>query len=72
MNYEKIITELGNQVAQLSIDKAVLISRVEEEMKYKEEVEAKYVEMCSKVRCYKDMCIKAGLIAEEEEANKDE
>ena len=54
MNYEKIITELGNQVAQLSIDKAVLISRVEEEMKYKEEVEAKYVEMCSEVRCYKD------------------
>lgn len=71
MNYEKIITELGNQVAQLSIDKAVLISRVEEEMKYKEEVEAKYVEMCSKIRRYKDMCIRAGLIAEEE-ANKDE
>lgn len=71
MNYEKIITELGNQVAQLSIDKAVLISRVEEEMKYKEEVEAKYVEMCSKVRRYKDMCVKAGLITEEE-ANKDE
>ena len=49
MNYEKIITELGNQVAQLSIDKAVLISRVEEEMKYKEEVEAKYVEIINNI-----------------------
>lgn len=71
MNYEKIITELGNQVAQLSIDKAVLISRVEEEMKYKEEVETKYVSACSNIRYYKDMCVKAGLITEEE-ANKDE
>lgn len=71
MNYEKIITELGNQVAQLSIDKAVLISRVEEEMKYKEEVEAKYVSVCSNIRYYKDMCVKAGLITEEE-ANKNE
>lgn len=73
MNYEKIITELGNQVAQLSIEKAILVSRIEEEIKYKEEVEAKYIEMCSEVEHYKKICTntKAELTTEEE-INKDE
>ena len=54
MNYEKIIIELGNKIAQLSIDNAVLVSRVEEEQKAKEEVEKKYVEVCTELRHCKD------------------
>ena len=70
MNYEKIILELGNQSAQISIDKAVVVSRLEEEMKLKEEVEAQYVKACTEIRYYKEMCIKAGLIKEEENINE--
>lgn len=54
MNYEKIIVELGNKIAQLSIDNAVLVSRVEEEQAAKEEVEKKYVEVCAELRSAKD------------------
>lgn len=59
MNYEKIIIELGNKIAQLSIDNAVLVSRVDEEQKAKEEVEKKYVEVCTELRHFKD---RAGII----------
>lgn len=70
MNYEKIILELGNQIAQMSIDKAVLVSRLEEEMKLKEEVEAQYIKACTDTTYYKNMCINAGLIKEEENINE--
>ena len=54
MNYEKIIIELGNKIAQLSIDNAVLVTRVQEEQKAKEEVERQYVEACTELRHFKD------------------
>lgn len=53
MNYEKIIIELGNQIAQLSIDNAVLISRVREEQEAKEQVESKYVEVYAELSSLK-------------------
>ena len=54
MNYEKIIVELGNKIAQLTIDNAVLVSRVQEEQEAKEAVERKYVEVCTELRSVKD------------------
>lgn len=48
MNYEAIILDLGNRIAQLTIDNAVLLSRVQDEMKNKEEVEKQYVELLTK------------------------
>ena len=54
MNYEKIIIELGNKIAQLSIDNAVLVSRVQQEQEAKEEVEKQYVEACAELRHFKD------------------
>lgn len=54
MNYEKIIVELGNKIAQLTIDNAVLVSRVQEEQEAKEAVERKYVEACTELRSVKD------------------
>lgn len=49
MNYEAIILDLGNRIAQLTIDNAVLLSRVQDEMKNKEEVEKQYVELLTKM-----------------------
>lgn len=54
MNYENIIIELGNKIAQLSIDNAVLVTRIQEEQKAKEEVERQYVEACTELRHFKD------------------
>ena len=36
MNYEKIITDLGNKIAQLTINESILLARVQEEMDLKE------------------------------------
>lgn len=56
MNYEAIILELGNKIAQLSIDNAVLFTRVQDEMKKKEEIEEKYVEAITELKSYKAKC----------------
>lgn len=53
MDYEKIIMDLGNKIAQLTINESILMTRVQEEMKLKEEVEAKYVEVMNELRYYK-------------------
>ena len=39
-------------------------------MKLKEEVEAQYVKACTDTTYYKNMCINAGLIKEEENINE--
>ena len=48
MNYEAIILELGEKIAQLSIDNAVLLSRVQDEMKKKEAVEKQYMDLLTR------------------------
>lgn len=48
MNYEAIILELGEKIAQLSIDNAILLSRVQDEMKKKEAVEKQYMDLLTR------------------------
>lgn len=48
INYNNIIIELGNRIAQLTIDNAVLLSRIQDEIKNKEAVEKKYVDLLIK------------------------
>lgn len=53
MNYEKIITDLGNKIAQLSINESILVSRVQEEIELKEEVEKKYMDAMRELDSYR-------------------
>lgn len=55
MDYERIIIELGNKIAQLSIDNASLLVRIQEEMTNKENVEQKLVEEMNVSRYYKEL-----------------
>ena len=48
MNYEALILELGEKIAQLSIDNAILLSRVQDEMKKKEAVEKQYMDLLTR------------------------
>ena len=53
MNYEKIITDLGNKIAQLTINESILLARVQEEMDLKEEVEKKYTDAMRELENYR-------------------
>lgn len=53
MNYEKIITDLGNKIAQLTINESILLARVQEEMDLKEEVEKKYTDAMKELEHYR-------------------
>ena len=48
MNYEAIILESGEKIAQLSIDNAILLARVQDEMTKKEAVEKQYMDLLTR------------------------
>ena len=53
IDYESVIIDLGNRLAQLTIDNAVLTARVKREMKLKEQVEQEYMKAYTELSALK-------------------
>ena len=53
IDYESVIIDLGNRLAQLTIDNAVLTARVKREMELKEQVEQEYMKAYTELSALK-------------------
>ena len=53
IDYESVIIDLGNRLAQLTIDNAVLTARVKREMELKEQVEQEYMKTYKELNALK-------------------
>ena len=53
IDYESVIIDLGNRLAQLTIDNAVLTARVKREMELKEQVEKEYMKAYTELSALK-------------------
>ena len=53
IDYESVIIDLGNRLAQLTIDNAILTARVKREMELKEQVEQEYMKTYTELNALK-------------------
>lgn len=56
MNYDNIILELADKIGKLTAENAVLLERIRQEIKNKENVEEKYLEAISELSFLKNNC----------------